>query len=83
MTNTAETVTEYLQLAAGAIQIAEYGDMDANTLHRVASFVQLAASLEAELRAEVKHARNMGETWAAIGDTLGITRQAAQQRFGA
>ena len=36
-----------------------------------------------ELTAEaVRIARAKGTTWAEIGDTLGITRQAAQQRFG-
>ena len=82
MTNTDDTVTEYLNLAAGEIQTAHYGDMDANPLNRVFSFLELANILEDELRREVKHARDMGETWAAIGEILGTSRQAAQQRFG-
>jgi hypothetical protein len=35
----------------------------------------------AELAA-VRHARQAGWTWSEIGEALGITRQAAQQRFG-
>lgn len=37
---------------------------------------------EAELRAAVKTARTAGQSWAAIGRTLGISRQAAHERFG-
>ena len=38
-----------------------------------------AEALEAEL---VREARESGESWASIGDALGITKQAAQQRYG-
>jgi hypothetical protein len=37
---------------------------------------------ELNLRQKVKVARRHGHSWAAIGFVLGITRQAAQQRFG-
>lgn len=37
--------------------------------------------LEDELRATVAEAREAGETWQAIGDALGITRQAACKRW--
>jgi hypothetical protein len=36
---------------------------------------------EATLRATVTRARTQGLPWSAIGDLLGISRQAAQQRF--
>ena len=35
-----------------------------------------------ELEVAVRSARDKKRTWAAIGRTLGITRQSAQQRFG-
>ncbi len=35
----------------------------------------------AELGA-VRHARQAGWTWAEVGQSLGMTKQAAQQRFG-
>ena len=35
-----------------------------------------------ELRAAVKAARVNGATWQEIGDSLGVTRQAAWERFG-
>jgi hypothetical protein len=37
---------------------------------------------ELNLRHRVAVARRHGHSWAAIGFILGITRQAAQQRFG-
>jgi hypothetical protein len=37
---------------------------------------------EAELAAAVTRARQAGQSWAAIGASLRISRQAAQQRFG-
>lgn len=81
MRNSEESVSGHIHLAAGLIQTATYGDMDANSLHRLSSFVELGRVYEMELKREAKHARDMGETWAAIGGVFGITRQAAQQRF--
>lgn len=40
------------------------------------------AGAEAEVTAAVTRARQHGRSWAAIASRLGITRQAAQQRFG-
>lgn len=37
---------------------------------------------QAELGAAVTRARRHGRTWAAIADRIGVTRQAAQQRYG-
>lgn len=35
-----------------------------------------------QLRLTVQEARSQGQTWAAIGETLGMSRQAAFKRFG-
>lgn len=35
-----------------------------------------------DLRVAVRHARDAGATWEEIGDALGVTKQAAFQRFG-
>jgi hypothetical protein len=37
---------------------------------------------ELTLRYQVSVARRDGHSWAAIGYALGVTKQAAQQRFG-
>ena len=41
------------------------------------------AALDLRIAAEARAARTVGATWNEIGRTLGMTRQAAQQRFGA
>jgi len=44
-------------------------------------FAALKAS-EREMSAAVAAAREAGSSWTSIGRVLGITKQAAQQRFG-
>lgn len=43
---------------------------------------QLSAEAELSLRGTVTAARTAGLSWEQIGDTLHVSRQAAQQRFG-
>jgi hypothetical protein len=52
------------------------------SLVAVASLGALAEEAELALRNRVAKARRAGAAWSAIGDALGITKQAAQQRFG-
>lgn len=44
--------------------------------------VEAGRELDDLTRAAVIEARRRGEPWARIGPALGITRQAAQQRYG-
>ena len=37
---------------------------------------------EVELSQAVEHARGLGHSWGELGAAIGVTRQAAQQRFG-
>jgi len=53
------------------------GDVDAIT-----DMASVAAELDVAMRHAVTGLRNFGYSWAAIGARLGITRQAAQQRWG-
>ena len=48
----------------------------------VASLGALAEEAEVRLHDCVDNARRAGASWSAIGDALGITKQATQQRFG-
>ena len=53
------------------------GDIETLTL-----MVMLADDLDDNIRQAVKGLRQFGYSWAEIGSRLGITRQAAQQRWG-
>jgi hypothetical protein len=53
------------------------GDIDA-----VTDMAQLSGDLDDAIRLAVTGLRNCGYSWAEIGTRLGVTRQAAQQRFG-
>lgn len=48
----------------------------------LAELVELRTELEAAITRAVEGQRSIGRSWAYIGDALGITRQAAQQRYG-
>jgi hypothetical protein len=53
------------------------GDIDALT-----QMTSLAAEMDAAIAQAVAGLRAFGYSWADIGDRLGVTRQAAQQRWG-
>ncbi len=53
------------------------GDIDA-----LADIIVLAADVEDAIRQAVTGLRGSGYSWAEIGTRLGVTRQAAQQRWG-
>ena len=63
-------------LAAYARRIAD-GDIEALTL-----MTGLADDIEAAIRNAITGLREFGYSWADIGNRLGVTRQAAQQRWG-
>lgn len=54
----------------------------ADSVSALAGASHLAAAAEQSLHLIVLDAREAGVTWAAIGEALGITRQAAYKRFG-
>lgn len=50
-------------------------------LHAMAQLADLGERAEWALLSLIGEARTAEVTWAAIGDALGVTKQAAQQRF--
>lgn len=55
---------------------------DASHLRRIIAATEAVERSEHELHAAVAAARAAGDTWDAIGAALGVSRQAAYQRFG-
>lgn len=51
-------------------------------LRGLTALAAISDAVDVILQASVLEAREKGLTWQAIGDALGMTRQAAQQRFG-
>ena len=64
-------------LRAYARRIAD-GDVEALTL-----MLGVSAEIDDAISQAIKGLREFGYSWAEIGSRLGITRQAAQQRWGA
>jgi hypothetical protein len=58
------------------------GSGEDSRLDAVRSASELSALAAAALRLAVDLARTAGRTWQELGDVLGVTRQAAFQRFG-
>lgn len=58
------------------------GFRDAQHIRRIIAASASRDAAEAELRNAVEAAREAGDSWTAIGMALGVTRQAAQKRFG-
>ena len=55
---------------------------DATALRRVVAADEAVRRARAHLDAEVLAAHDAGPSWTVIGAVLGISRQAARQRFG-
>jgi hypothetical protein len=68
------------------LAVAIFGSKNATLQDgQAVELLELCAHLRSRLQDEEEHlaaaARLEGETWAAIADSLGVSRQAAQQRF--
>lgn len=62
--------------------MAAAADAEASHLERAAVALRLAAEADTYARAEVMAARELdGASWADVGTELGMTRQAAHERF--
>ena len=63
------------------LDLATTPAVDPKELRRIGLAKRKIRTAEDELRAAVRAARTAGYSWAAIGSTLGVSRQAAQERF--
>lgn len=73
--------TEYAGMVRRIIRahgrrVAQADDVD------LAELVEIQATLDAAVQEAVDGMRARGESWAYIGRGLGVTRQAAQMRYG-
>jgi hypothetical protein len=54
---------------------------DATHFRAIIAASEAVDAAESELRAAVRAAREAGDSWTAIGAALGVSKQAAEQRF--
>lgn len=54
---------------------------DATHFRQIIAASEAVDAAESELRAAVRAAREAGDSWTVIGAALGVSKQAAQQRF--
>jgi Flp pilus assembly protein TadD len=73
------TKTPTLKTQSYRVDRSHYSD-NLDRMHTLASQIEEATS---ELHKLARLARKEGATWTDIGRELGVTRSAAQQRFGA
>lgn len=55
---------------------------DASHFRAIVAAAAAVESAELDLRAAVRAARAAGDSWTIVGAALGVSKQAAQQRFG-
>ena len=68
---------------ADRVTAAELRPADMGSLRLIAPLADERARLDRELTAAVVASRQEGHSWAMIGVMLGVSKQAAQQKYGA
>lgn len=67
---------------ADAVAPEDLRSADTASLQRIATLVAERERIDADVEEAVAAARGAGRSWAQIGLVLGVTKQAAQQRYG-
>ena len=57
------------------------GDWETEPLEGLREACRVTTALDKLTRESVKHARDAGHSWTQIGEALGVTKQAAWERF--
>ncbi|HEY5320972.1 MAG TPA: DUF3887 domain-containing protein, partial [Galbitalea sp.] len=76
------TTVNQLHRDIGAILAAPVLSTDDDPLSPLRASIEVQSQAVALVAAAVEQARATGQTWQDIGDVLGVSRQAAFQRFG-
>jgi hypothetical protein len=73
-----DTAFQHIREAAGSLRT---DDMDASNEAILRSYAELRRVFDDDLAEQVRAARSMGCSWERIGAALGITKQAAHERY--
>jgi hypothetical protein len=82
MTDLGSGISDAIHAASPSLQQRLAHDPGAY-LELVALTQRASTETDALLRSSIAAARTAGHSWTAVGEALGISKQAAQQRFGA
>jgi hypothetical protein len=72
---------QQLRIAGNGRQLRLVGDWDSAPLDGLCESTGLARAVDKLQRHLVVQARDAGRSWTEIGDALGVTKQAAWERF--
>lgn len=71
-----------LEAWADAVDPAELRSADTDALRHIAELAQQRDDVDAELVQTVQAARDAHRSWSEIGAMLGVSKQAAQRKYG-
>lgn len=81
-TKTMEGYTAEFEAWAENVDPAELEEVDTSSLRALVEIADRGRAVERDLPPAVAKARADGWSWAVIGEMLGVSKQAAQQRYG-
>ncbi len=71
-----------LERWADTVQTKDLREVDTSALRDIAELAERRTALESELTAAVRRAREANRSWSEIGAMLGVSKQAAQRKYG-
>jgi len=82
VSNTRALRAEALEAWADRVDSAELKEADTETLRAIAELAETRNGLDAQLTDAVRSARHADRSWSEIGAMLGVSKQAAQRKYG-
>ena len=74
--------SEAFEAWADRVSAADLEPADTRSLQAITRLTDLRKEIEAAILEAVRQARRAGHTWSEIGAMLGVSKQAAQHKFG-
>jgi hypothetical protein len=71
-----------LEAWADRVSVSDFREADTGGLRAIAELVDRRDHVEEEITAAVRAARQANRSWSEIGAMLGVSKQAAQRKYG-
>lgn len=82
MTSTRQERAVNVERWADDVDSDDLREVDTDALRQIVELVDQRRHVEDELDSAVRAARNAHRSWSEIGAMLGVTKQAAQRKYG-